>query len=264
MKTAIHFHRVLKTSGTNRVLRIQDLKVVERECVALYGLSHELVEIITNHITCAYQPEQGTVRIYGKDSRQITESSWFEFVGDFGIYVASAPFLENASIGENLAAMFRGNQAAMQEPKLSAAVLRLANLVQLTITDLSKIMNHASGLLRMKVRLARTVALHPKILILRDPTEGLIPESSRKFADLLKMLRRKLKFTIVLFSSDRWLLQELADRVLFLNPESGVIIENRIRRWYHYVLPFLRPARATLIQLSQNISKHKSGRNTQV
>jgi len=264
MKTAIHFHRVLKMAGGNPVLRIQDLKIFERECVAFYGLSGDLIEIINNQITCVYPPDRGTVYIFGKDSRQIAEKSWFEFVGEFGIYLSSSPLLENASIGENLAVMYRGKEPSLQEPRLSASVLRLANLVQLTITDLSKITHEASSLLRMKARLARSLAMNPKILILRNPTENLLHEDAQRFLELLNIAKRKLKFTIVLFSSDRWLLQELARRVIFLNAETGDIVENRLRGWYHYVLPFLKPARATLIQLSRNISKHKYGRNTKV
>ncbi len=264
MKTAIHFHQVLKTVRGNPVLRIQNLRILEKQSVCFYGLSHEVQEMITNQITGAYPPEKGTVSIFGRDSRQFAEKFWFEFVGDFGIFASSTPFLENASIGENLASMFRGKQPPIKEPRLSAAVLRMANLVQLTITDLSKIMNEASDLLRMKVRLARSLALHPRILILRDPTALSTSEGSRKLSELLKVARRKLKFTMILFTSDRWLLQEVAERVIFLDSNTGAVVENRLRRWYHYVLPFLKPARASLIQLTRNISKYKSGRSTQV
>ena len=264
MKTAIHFHHVVKLVRGNPVLRIQDLRIPERQRLSFFGLSHEVEEIITNQITCAYPPEEGTISIFGKDSRKIAEASWFEFLGDFGIYSSSTPFLENASIGENLAAMFRGKEPPIQEPKLSAAVLRMANLVQLTITELSNIMNDAPDILRMKVRLARALALHPRILIVREPTANVSSEIAKKFADLLKMAQRKLKFTMILFTSDRLLIQQVAERVVFLNSETGVVVENRLRRWYHYVLPFLKPARASLVELTRNISKYKSGKNTKV
>jgi ABC-type transporter Mla maintaining outer membrane lipid asymmetry ATPase subunit MlaF len=264
MKIAIHFHKVLKMVHGKAVLRIQDLKIYERQSVVFFGLTHEVEEMITNQITCAYAPEQGNVLIYGRDSREIAEKSWFKILGDFGIYDNSSPFLENASVGENLAAMFRGKEPTIKEPKLSTAVLRLANLVQLTITDLSKIMNEAVVSLRMKVRLARALALSPRVLILRNPTADLNPADARKLIQLMRTARRKLKFTIVLFTSDRWVVPDIADRVIFLNSETGVIVENQLRRWYHYVLPFLKPSRARLVQLSRNILKYKSGSNSKV
>ena len=152
----------------------------------------------------------------------------------------------------------------MDESRLSAAVLKLANLVHLTITDLSKIMNEAASLLRMKVRLARALAFRPKVVILREPTEELSREVSQRMLDLLKRVRRKWKFTLILFTSDIWLLQELAEKVLFLNPQSGMVVENELRGWYHNVLPFLKPSPAKLLQLSRDILQYGRGKGSRV
>lgn len=264
MKTAIHFQKTMKMVHGNLGLRIDDLRIYENECVAFYGLREDVVDILTNHITGAYPPDEGNVYIHGTDSREISDASWFDFVGDIGIYTSVAPFLENSSIGENIAMLFRSHDSIMEEPRLSASVLRLANLVHLTITDLSKIMNEATSQLRMKVRLARALAYHPKVVILHEPTEELSREVAQKLMDLLKRTRRKSKYTLLLFTSDIWLLQELAERVLFLNPHSGVILENQIRGWYHSVLPFLKPSPAKLLELSRNILQYGMLTNSKV
>jgi ABC-type transporter Mla maintaining outer membrane lipid asymmetry ATPase subunit MlaF len=264
MKTVIHFQQTVKMVHGNPSLRIDDLRIYEKECVAFYGLGEEVAEIITNQITGAYPPEEGSVYIQGNDSREITDTSWFDFVDDFGIYSASAPLQENASIGENIAMIFRSQDSAIDESRLSSAVLKLANLVHLTITDLSKIMNEAASLLRMKVRLARALAFRPKVVILREPTEQLSRDVSHKMLDLLKRVRRKWKFTLILFTGDIWFLQEFAERILFLNPQTGVIVENQLREWYHNLLPFLKPSPAKLLQLSRDILQYGDRKGSKV
>ena len=264
MKTVIHFQQTVKMVHGHFSLRIDDLRIYEKESVAFYGLSEDVIEIITNQITCAYAPEEGSVYIHGNDSREITDTSWFDFVGDFGIYSTSTPLQENASIGENIAMIFRIQDSGMDETRLSSAVLKLANLVHLTITDLSKIMNEAASLVRMKARLARALAFHPKIVILREPTEGLSREVAQRLLDLLKRVRRKWRFTLLLFTSDIWFLQEVAERVLFLNPQTGMILENQLRGWYHNVLPFLKPSPVKLLQLSRDILQYGRGKGSRV
>jgi ABC-type transporter Mla maintaining outer membrane lipid asymmetry ATPase subunit MlaF len=264
MKPVIHFQQTVKMIHGHPPLRIDDLRIYEKECVAFYGLTEDIAEIITNQITGAYAPEEGSIYIHGNDSREITDTSWFDFVGNFGIYSTSAPLQENASIGENIAMIFRSQDSSLDESRLSAAVLKLANLVHLTITDLSKIMNEASSLLRMKVRLARALAFRPSVVILREPTEEVSREVSQKLLDLLKRVRRKWKFTLLLFTSDIWLLQEVAERVLFLNPQTGIIVENQLRGWYHSVLPFLKPSPAKLLQLSRSILQYGQVKSSRV
>jgi len=263
MKTAIHFSNFVKMSH-GKSLRIQQLNVSEKECLAFYGLPDDFAELLINSMTCAYPPEEGSISIYGKDSRTLSEEMWFEFLGRFGVFASGARLQENASIGENLATVYRTRDPMMNETRLSSSVLKIANLVQLTITDLSKIMSEASQLLRMKARLGRALALHPKLLLLREPTADLSRDVAQKLVPLVRNARRKLKPTIVIFSRDGWLLQELADRVVFLNPESGAIVENSLRGWYHYLLPFLKPTRTKRLELTRDISKYGTKKSTKV
>ena len=95
----------------------------------------------------------GSLTILGKNTRRMDERSWFQFVEKLGIYNSQPVFQESASIGENVASLYRMRSDLMEEPQLSASVLSLANLVQLSITDLSRQMSEATPVQRMKVRI---------------------------------------------------------------------------------------------------------------
>src|SRR5687767_12077706 len=137
MKTAIRFQNTVKNLPGVPPVCIDDLHIYDRECVAFYGLPEEIVKTITNEIMVACIPEAGNLYLYGTESRNVPEAVWFHFIEHFGIFTPASTFVESASIGENIARHFRSQNQSMEEPQLSAAVLNLANLVQLTITDLS-------------------------------------------------------------------------------------------------------------------------------
>jgi ABC-type methionine transport system ATPase subunit len=255
MKTVVHFQNAFRSLRSGAVIRISDLKIQERESVAFYGLLPEHIETLVNQISGVHELEEGNLTILGKNTRRMDERSWFQFFEKLGIYNSQPVFQESASIGENVASLYRVRNDLMEEPQLSASVLALANLVQLSITDLSKQMSEATPVQRMKVRMSRALAYSPALLIICD-SENAQPEVTSKLAELIRKARRKLKLTLILFSSDLWLIEQLAERVVFLNPNDGQFVENQLRWWYHKLLPFLKPSPAQLLQLSFHAMQH--------
>ena len=256
MKTAIRFLNTLKIIHGASPVCIHDLQIYEKESVAFYGLTEDIAEVITNQITGAYSPDQGDVYLNGANSREIPDKTWFKYIGSLSIYNSHTPFRENASAGENIAILFRNHSPGMEESQLSASVLRVANLVQLSITDLSRTIADAGSLIRTKVRLARTLAFYPNLVFLFEPTSDLSRGVIQKLEELIRRTRRKLQYTLVIFTSDIRFLQSLADRVVFLNPITGVVVENQLRGWYHNVLPFLQPSSSKLHKLARDILQY--------
>src|SRR5438045_968434 len=120
MKTAVHFQNVVKSLRAIPALRIDDLRITERESAAFYGLPPEHSEILTNLMTGVTDPEEGTVEILGLKSDQMNdEQSWFDLFQKIGIYTSQHWFQQGVSIGENVAAFFRHRNEAIEEPQLS-------------------------------------------------------------------------------------------------------------------------------------------------
>ena len=64
---------------------------------------------------------KATLTILGKNTRRMDERSWFQFVEKLGIYNSQPVFQESASIGENVASLYRMRNDLMEEPQLSAS-----------------------------------------------------------------------------------------------------------------------------------------------
>lgn len=255
-RAAVHFKNLSKLIRGRVLLKIYDLVIYEREAIAFHGLTHRLMDAVLNHLTGVCDPDEGAVEVFGLNNRQLDEKNWFEYIEEVGVYHAAWPFDEAVSVGENLAMIYRKTDEPVDESQLSASVLHLANMVQLSITDMSRLMSDASSVVRMKVQFGRAIGYSPKMVVLCEPTENMTTPTKHQFVELLRRARRKMKFTLVLFSSDIWLLEQLADRVVFLNPTEGVFVENQLRGWYHRLLPFLKPAPDRVLQLSMEALQH--------
>lgn len=74
-----------------------------------------------------------------------------------------------------------------------------------------------SGGQKRRAAIAGVLAMHPKILILDEPTAGLDPLGRDEILDLVRSMRDKLHMTIVLVSHSMEDVAEYADRILVMN-----------------------------------------------
>jgi energy-coupling factor transport system ATP-binding protein len=91
------------------------------------------------------------------------------------------------------------------------------------ISDLrERAVNSLSGGQKQKVAIAAIIALHPKIIVLDEPTGELDPQSSRRVFETLKELNEKHGVTIVVVEQKIMILCEFAKRLAVM--EDGCLI----------------------------------------
>ena len=74
-----------------------------------------------------------------------------------------------------------------------------------------------SGGQKRRAAIAGVLAMHPRILILDEPTAGLDPRGRDEILDMVRQMKENLHMTIVLVSHSMDDVAEYADRILVMN-----------------------------------------------
>ncbi len=103
-------------------------------------------------------------------------------------------------------------------------ITELFELVQLEPDRVLKAYPHQlSGGMRQRVLIALGLLLHPPLVILDEPTTALDILTQRSVIDVLRDLKKRLDFSLILISHDLSLAAELADRVATMY--AGTLVE---------------------------------------
>ena len=73
-----------------------------------------------------------------------------------------------------------------------------------------------SGGMRKRIALARTIILHPKVILYDEPTTGLDPITGREISELMNRIQEKYNTASIIISHDMNCIRMTANRVIML------------------------------------------------
>ena len=210
-----------------RPLRIERLAVARGEQVALLGVDAPAAEILVNLLTGSSLPDAGAIEVLGRSTAGIVDSAdWLSLVDRFGIVTPRAVFLDPLSVVQNLAIPF-SLEIEPPPPAIRARAEALAVEVGLTAGLLDRRLSELDPAARVRVALARALALDPEIVLMEHPTASVPVESVPTLAaDLRGVLERRGVATLTL-TADPAFAKAGARRVLHFEPASGRLSERR-------------------------------------
>jgi polar amino acid transport system ATP-binding protein len=102
--------------------------------------------------------------------------------------------------------------------------------------------NRLSGGQKQRVAIARSLAMHPEIMLFDEPTSALDPEMIKEVLDVIKAMAHT-GMTMIIVTHEMGFAREVADRILFL--DEGKVIEDSPPREF-FVQPKQERARQFL------------------
>ena len=138
-----------------RPLRIERLDVAAGEQVAILGLDQMTAEVFVNLVTGATVPDRGDVRIFGRPTAAIADSTeWLALVDRFGIVSERAVLLDALTVIQNLSMPF---SLEIEPPgaDVRARAEALAQEADLPEAAWDRPLGELEGAARMRVRMAR-------------------------------------------------------------------------------------------------------------
>ena len=212
---------VVRSHQALRPLRMAALTVLRGERVAIQGVDAPAAEVLINLVTGAALPDEGEVRVFGHATSEIADGDeWLASLDRFGIVSPRAVMLEGATVLQNLALPFTLNIDPVAD-ETARRVESLAEECGIPVDLLTKAAGDLPGDMRVRVHLARALALDPTLLLVEHPTDGVEKAAVPRLADDVARALGARATTALIISQDETFASRTASRRLTLRPGTG-------------------------------------------
>ena len=216
---------VTKHYGALRPLRVEQLTLSPGEQVALLGFDQPAAEVLINLLTGASLPDTGVVRVFGRSTADIADSTeWLTTLDRYGIVSERAALLEPMSVIQNMAMPF---SLAIEPPPPDIVRQATALAVEAGLHEsvLEQRVGDLDAASRMRVRLGRALAFNPGVLLLEHPSATLLRQDVVRFACDVRAVAERRSIATLTITADAEFAGAVSVRALVLEPSTG-----RLRR----------------------------------
>ena len=193
--------KLYKSFGDNHVLTEYNLTISKGENVVVLGRSGCGKSVLIKCIVGLLSYDDGSIKVFGNEIAELQQQHLDELRARIGFVFQSSALYDSMTVRENLEFPLRrhGKQKSKAE---------VQGLVEETLEDVG--LKHAidlmpaelSGGMRKRIGLARSLILHPEIMLYDEPTTGLDPITSLEIINLMLDVQRKYNSTSIIISHD--------------------------------------------------------------
>jgi phospholipid/cholesterol/gamma-HCH transport system ATP-binding protein len=198
-----------------------DMTVVENEVFGIVGGSGTGKSVLLRTILGLQRPQEGTVRLEGRDITQLSEDELRAVKARYGVTFQMGALFSSLTVMQNVQLPMIEHVHLTARMRDELAMLKI-RLVGLPVEAAQKYPSQLSGGMIKRAALARALALDPRLLFLDEPTSGLDPISAASFDDLMMELQDQLKLTVVMITHDLDSIFRTCNRV-------GVIVDKKMQ-----------------------------------
>lgn len=220
-----------KASPGLPTIRWRHLVVRPGDRYTIQGLDAGASEALIHLMTGAALPDRGEVRLDGKRTQDVaTDIDWLTSLDRFGIVTERAVLLDGFSLAGNLALPITLEVDPMT-PAVRHQVDELARAVGLDVACLDQPAGRLPAVDRIRVHLARALAVGPSALLLEQPTAGLAPAEAAAFGTVLRRIADERQLAWVAFANDPAFTEAAGGRHGRLQLETGEWVEATPSFW---------------------------------
>jgi len=221
-EVVIDIGHLKKSFGSKDVLKDINLSVHRGENVVVLGRSGQGKSVTIQCIVGMLMPDKGTLKVFGEEIQELNEKELKELRIKIGFLFQSGALYDSMTVRENLEFPLTRVLKIKEQSELNKRVEEVLEGVGLADAA-DKMPSDLSGGMRKRAGLARTLIVHPEIMLYDEPTTGLDPITSREISELILNMQKKYKTTSIIITHDMECARITADRVLIMN--EGEFIE---------------------------------------
>jgi ABC-2 type transport system ATP-binding protein len=214
----VEVNGLTKAFGSHTAVDHLSFAVDEGEVFGLLGPNGAGKTTTIRMLSCLIAPSKGGAKVAGYN---IAENP-LDVRQTVGILTENPSLYERLSAQENMD--FFAEAYNLSEPKEKNRRIReLFEFFDLWERRNDKVATFSKGM-KQKLAIARALVHKPPILFLDEPTSGLDPESAKEVRDLMNMLSRREKHTILLCTHRLEDAEKLCNRVMIINKGKNIVI----------------------------------------
>jgi len=189
----ITFIDITKIFDKNVVLDNLTLDIPEGEIFGVIGKSGSGKTTLLSILVGFLKPEKGKVFFKGQE---VTDN-YNEVLQEFGFTAQEGSFYPKLTVKENLE--YFGVMYNLSKHELEIKIPKTLKLVELDGEENKPACNLSSGM-QKRLDIACAILHDPKVLILDEPTEDLDPVLRKGILNLLKLINKEKKVTVIITS----------------------------------------------------------------
>ena len=216
-----------------RPLRLRHFDLQLGESIALLGFDQAMAEVFVNLVTGAVLPDDGSISVFGQQTAAITDpTAWVRTLDQFGLISERAVVLDQLTTAQNLA-MPLSLQIHTMPDDVRNEVKRIADEVGLDANALEAQAGALDPLGRQRLRLARALALAPRVLLAEHPNAPLSQADTRTFSSVFAQVVRSRGIAAVTLTANHEFATSISSQVFTLQPANGDLKPVASwRRWF--------------------------------
>jgi phospholipid/cholesterol/gamma-HCH transport system ATP-binding protein len=234
----VEIKNLKKSFGSKEVLKNINLTLHKGENVIVLGRSGQGKSVTIQCIVGLLEPDEGTVKVFGKDVPELNNDELKELRTRVGFLFQSGALYDSMTVKENLEFALTRVLKIKEQQELDIRVMEVLEGIGLP-EAIDKMPSDLSGGMRKRVGLARTLIVKPEIMLYDEPTTGLDPITSREISELILEMQKKYKTSSIIITHDMECARITADRVLIMN-DGEYIAEGTFEELQRSEDPFVK------------------------
>ncbi len=212
METIFRIEHLVKTFGTNEVLKDIDFNVQKGDVISIIGSSGSGKSTLLRCINMLEDATSGKIFYHDKDvlNGGIDEDSYRTKVGmvfqSFNLF-NNMNVLENCIVGQ-VKVLKRNREEAKAKAMQYLTKVGMAQYIDAKPRQLS-------GGQKQRVAIARALAMDPEVLLFDEPTSALDPEMVGEVLDVMKSLASS-GMTMLVVTHEMAFARDVSNRVIFM------------------------------------------------
>jgi phospholipid/cholesterol/gamma-HCH transport system ATP-binding protein len=206
--------------ANNHVLNGMNLIVNKGENVVVLGKSGSGKSVAIKCVVGLLPIDEGSIIVFDKNIALLNKKELNEIRVRIGFLFQNSALYDSMTVRENLEFPLKRHLKNITEAEVETKVKETLHSVGLD-DAIDKTPAELSGGMRKRVGLARTLILHPEIILYDEPTTGLDSITSREISELIVSIQKKYKTTSIMITHDMACARITSDRIAII--KDGII-----------------------------------------